>query len=151
MLVKNGKICLTPNGNNTRQIKTTSGDNLNISSSNYNYVTSNLHIKIGNGTTQPTDADYNIEDVITSGLTLTLVSKSTSASILYDNPPSILFANYLVTNETENDISVSEIALFSNTAQTPSDINEFLISRTVLADPIVLESGKTYQLRVDVN
>ena len=34
---------------------------------------------------------------------------------------------------------------------TPSSANQVMLTRTVLAEPFVLESGKTYQLRVDIN
>ena len=153
MLTKNGRIIITPNGTSARKLKNSTGSSYNSMNSNtYNSLFNQLYLKVGNGTTAPTQDDYDIENEISEGITITPVSKSSASTIEYDNPPSILFVNTLITNDLENDIEITEITMWTTTNNlTPSSANQVMLTRTVLAEPFVLESGKTYQLRVDIN
>lgn len=153
MLTRNGRNLLAYVAQSqTRGQKNMAGT---TSTKSYNDFVSTLtysSILVGNGTTEATIDDYALASRITSGLTINVASRtSTSNARQYDSNEPLLFVNALVTNDTAEDITVTEIALVGCTSYTYLDSNTFVYARTVLLEPLTIEAGKTYQIRVDVN
>lgn len=110
----------------------------------------------GTGTTPPTEDDYTIESIISSGLSMTgapqkqynLDSESGEYTVYYD---------ITLANSSESDISISEVCYFANVFPTankgenPADniYNYFsvLMNRIVLETPVVIPAGESGVIR----
>lgn len=113
-------------------------------------------VAFGTGTTAPTENDYTIESIISSGLTL---SSTPSKQYYFDseNDKYYVYYDFTLANNTESDISISEVCLFATIypgdtkGVTPSTsvYNNFsiLIDRTVLETPIVIPAGESGVVR----
>lgn len=158
MLTKNGRLYLVKVANQSnKQYKAEDGSLSSVSDNTFNNnfinATYGGNIEFGTGTTLPTSDDYSLETPLDNSLPTVIVSRSATNSgtaITYSDIPSILYVTVLVTNETGNDISVTEIGMCCYNG-TASSSKKVLLSRTVLTEPITFESGKTYQITVAIN
>lgn len=106
----------------------------------------------GTGTTPPTLDDYKMESVITSGFTVlssALIQSQEDGKYIHDRV-------YSLKNNTENDMTISEIGLFSrvlNGSSTSAGYKYVLMFRTVLDNPVTIPPGvaKVVTLRMTFN
>ena len=121
-------------------------------------VTANPGIYFGSGTTPASEDDYTIEDVITSGITVTVSPNDGSGAYYYDadSNSESAYLTYTITNTGSSAITISEICTFSNFS-TGSDYGAsasstflFLVDRTVLDVPLVIEAGASGVLRYEI-
>lgn len=106
---------------------------------------------IGTGTTPATPGDYKLEAMITGGVDITAPSNATM--VADDNGVSI-FASYAITNQTDEDIAISEIGIFGSLCKNSSNQTaKALLDRTVLEMPITIAPGDaktlTYTIRMN--
>lgn len=153
MLTRNGRNLLAYVGQSqNRGQKNIAGT---ISTKVYNDFASfinNSTIFVGTGTTPASIDDYNLENRITSGVTVTVASRTqTNIQRAYDSNEPLLFVNALVSNDTEEDITINEIGIVGCSSTTYADSVTFLYTRTVLLQSLTIPAGKTYQIRVDIN
>lgn len=107
----------------------------------------------GTGTTPPTLNDYKMESAITSGFTV-----MSSAFIQSQEDGKYIHERvYSIRNDTENDMTISEIGLFSRVANGSSPnsagFNYVLMYRTVLDNPVTIPPGvaKVVTLKMTFN
>lgn len=104
---------------------------------------SSTGIHFGRGTTAPTEEDYALESLITSGLS---ISVSSSHSLDGSGNPALQL-DITVTNTSSADITVGEIgyaqSLHASTAQgsTSNAYRVCLLDRTVLDSPVTIPAG----------
>lgn len=124
-------------------------ESTNICNTNY----SGLYF--GSGSTPASKKDYKLENMITSGLTITNPSSlawSEDGKGKYE-----AFADFIVRNITKNEITISEIGVFSPIGSTANttfsnnvNVHQILMERTVLDEPITIAPGEsklvTYKL-----
>ena len=114
----------------------------------------------GTGTTAPTEDDYTIESIISSGLSLTgtpqkqynLDSETGVYTVYYD---------LTLANTSESDITINEVCNFScvypttNKGDSPTTnvYNYFsvLMSRTVLDTPLIIPAGESGVIRYSMS
>lgn len=113
-------------------------------------------VAFGTGTTAPTENDYTIESIISSGLTL---SGTPSKQYNFDseNDKYYVYYDFTLANTTESDIAISEICLFvtlypadtKGASPSTSVYNNFsvMMDRTVLETPIVIPAGESGVVR----
>ena len=115
-------------------------------------ATTYASIVFGDGITPVSVGDYELDNEI-DDLTVTLASISAvSSDRSYDNANTpLLFVNTIVTNDTENDISINELGIEIKTTASAPNSNRYLLTRKVLSDTLVLEAGKSYQIKIEIN
>ena len=96
-------------------------------------------VYFGTGTTPPTRADFNLEGLLTSGLSVS------SGNRLYvaDGSNYAYRCTYTLTNTTESDITIREIGLFAPVFAASAKCYTTLMERTVLDEPITITPGET--------
>jgi hypothetical protein len=110
-----------------------------ISLSYSQYYGSYYGVFWGRGTTPPTKNDYKLEDPITDGTLATVGSRETL--IKTDNGDHYrISALHQVTNNTNNDITITEAGIFGN---WKSGGKVFLLDHTILETPVVIPARKT--------
>lgn len=157
MLTNNGRLFLLPTSQNcSKTFKLFNGNDSAVNDSSTKTIFINATyggtLILGTGTTAPTKNDYALEQPLENSLTVSVLNKSNASiqtGVKYDDVPSLLYVTALVTNETETDVTVTEIGMTTST--TSSVGYKVLLTRTVLTEPIVMESGKTYQITVAIN
>lgn len=157
MLTNNGRLFLLPTASNCqKKIKTIGGAEQGVTDANIksSFVNSTYggSIMFGSGTTAPTKNDYALEQPLENSLAISVLNRSNSvisSPQTYSDVPSLLYVTALVTNETEADITVNEIGMTSCLSSNVE--TRTLLTRTVLTEPITMESGKTYQITVAIN
>lgn len=101
-------------------------------------------IAFGSGTTPPQKTDYKLENYITTGLTYSGNNTNETDGI----------ANWVQTvqNTSTAPITITEVGLFSKYDNSAS-YNTFLLTRTVLDTPVVLQPNevKTFTITIDYN
>lgn len=102
-------------------------------------------IVFGSGTTPPQKTDYKLENYITTGLTY-----SGNNTDLTDG---VAHWVQTVQNTSTAQITITEVGLFSKTRSTGQDYTVFLLTRTVLDTPVVLQPNevKTFTITIDYN
>ena len=109
--------------------------------------TSDSGVRFGRGSTPPTEADYALEDLITSGLTA-------SASKVIAPDGSYVEGAYVLMNTSDADITINEIGYFGKVANASSSNTGHcvLMERTVFSEPITIPPGGTASIsyRVDL-
>ena len=97
-----------------------------------------LTIKVGTGTTTPTQNDYKMQNEAT-GITCD------AASTGFTNN---LTKTYTATfsNSTASDINITELGLFVQ----DYDDNDFLLDRTVLSTPITIPAGQSKSITYEI-
>lgn len=115
--------------------------------------TSYLGVYFGSGTTPPTRADYKLESLITTGLTL-----SSQGPVLRDrgNGTYEISSAYTVMNnnaEGGESITIGEMGYFGKCGASSSSAKMYLFERQVLPVPIVLAPGErkliTYKITIN--
>lgn len=101
-------------------------------------------IRVGTGTTEPTEDDYKLENYATG-----LTRDSVVTAIGSNDSKKIYTATF--SNTTDADITVTEIGFFTNCYyRSGSDNDNFLLDRIVLDTPITIPAGEskaiTYEL-----
>lgn len=101
-------------------------------------------IAFGSGTTPPQKTDYKLENYITTGLTYSGNNTNKTDGV----------ANWVQTvqNTSTAQITITEVGLFSK-YDVSSSFNTFLLTRTVLDTPVVLQPNevKTFTITIDYN
>lgn len=109
------------------------------------YIPFSRGIAFGSGTTPPQKTDYKLENYITTGLTY-----SGNNTQLTDG-----VANWVQTvqNTSTAQITITEVGLFSKNSHTGQNYTVFLLTRTVLDTPVVLQPNevKTFTITIDYN
>lgn len=102
-------------------------------------------IAFGSGTTPPQKTDYKLENYITTGLTYSGNNTNSTDGV----------ANWVQTvqNTSTAQITITEVGLFSKNSDTGQDYTAFLLTRTVLDTPVVLQPNevKTFTITIDYN
>lgn len=102
-------------------------------------------IAFGSGTTPPQKTDYKLENYITTGLTYSGNNTNLTDGI----------ANWVQTvqNTSTAQITITEVGLFSKNSRTGKNHTVFLLTRTVLDTPVVLQPNevKTFTITIDYN
>lgn len=129
---------------------TSSGYNLRIATFSENAYDG---IYVGTGSTAPTENDYALESVISSGIT-----GSISKTNIYDQTNEVVGIRFTLTlsNTTSEDIAVSEVAkcVRFNTASTSwgnpnAGSRCVMIDRSVLAEPVTVPAGEAAVIYYD--
>lgn len=101
-------------------------------------------IAFGSGTTPPQKTDYKLENHITTGLTYSGANTNLTDGV----------ANWVQTvqNTSTAQITITEVGLFSKYSNS-DDYITFLLTRTVLDTPVVLQPNevKTFTITIDYN
>lgn len=101
-------------------------------------------IAFGSGTTPPQKTDYKLENYITTGLTYSGNNTNKTDGV----------ANWVQTvqNTSTAQITITEVGLFSKYRDSDA-YNTFLLTRTVLDTPVVLQPNevKTFTITIDYN
>lgn len=101
-------------------------------------------IAFGSGTTPPQKTDYKLENYITTGLTYSGNNTNLTDGV----------ANWVQTvqNTSTEQITITEVGLFSK-YENSVNCNTFLLTRTVLDTPVVLQPNevKTFTITIDYN
>lgn len=101
-------------------------------------------IAFGSGTTPPQKTDYKLENCITTGLTYS--GDNT------DQTDGVAKWVQTVQNTSTEQITITEVGLFTK-YDNPVDYKTFLLTRTVLDAPVVLQPNevKTFTITIDYN
>lgn len=150
MLTSNGKALLKINSSYQRLTqgsvyKGTAGTNITLGGdSELNYILNSLVLVFGEGTTEPTPDDYCLEDAID---TLSVVVSTNTANTDKPNYSQnyILICQATVKNNTEEDITISEIGIQG----TDTGKGDVLITRDTFK-PITIAPQKTYTVSVTI-
>jgi hypothetical protein len=138
------KIMKTTSGNYTTQMMNSFVNVMNHLSTNGPHNT--LYLKVGTGTTTPTEDDYELATVNTDISCDTIVVGN---SVNYTKTYTATFSN-----PTSSDITVTEVGLYGNiqyinNSQT-TEYTDCMFDRTVLTTPITIPAGEskaiTYEL-----
>lgn len=111
---------------------------------NTNWPTSYPYMVLGTGNVTPTIDDYKLSGELVTGLT------SQGLPTLNDN--NSLTYSILVTNNTEQPVTIKEVCLAIGTAdESVSAGGAALLTRDVLATPVTLNTGdsKTFSITID--
>ena len=102
-------------------------------------------IAFGSGTTPPQKTDYKLENYITTGLTYSGNNTNITDGV----------ANWVQTvqNTSTAQITITEVGLFSRDSYSGQNYTVFLLTRTVLDTPVVLQPNevKTFTITIDYN
>ena len=109
----------------------------------YVFAPFNRGIALGSGTTPPQKTDYKLENYIATGLTYSGHNTSQANAI----------ANWVETvqNTSTEPITIAEVGLFSMPNQRQKYHGNYLLTRTVLDTPVVLQPNevKTFTITID--
>lgn len=102
-------------------------------------------IAFGSGTTPPQKTDYKLENHITTGLTYSGNNTNQTDGV----------TNWVQTvqNTSTAQITITEVGLFSMYSRDGSSFIPYLLTRTVLDTPVVLQPNdvKTFTITIDYN
>lgn len=102
-------------------------------------------IAFGSGTTPPQKTDYKLENYITTELTYSGNNTNQTDGV----------ANWVQTvqNTSTAQITITEVGLFSKNPHSGQNYTVFLLTRTVLDTPVVLQPNevKTFTITIDYN
>lgn len=107
----------------------------------------------GTGDTPPTEDDYTLESVITSGISASAPSASTEFDTV--NNRYIRRLTYTINNDSDSDITIKEVGTYrgiayaSTLGATGSSTKLLLVDRTVLDTPLTIPAGEAGVLRYD--
>lgn len=117
-----------------------------LSTSIYTYNATGNGFRVGSGTTAPTENDYALESVITSGIT-----GSGSTSVIHRNSDGnieIVFA-LSIKNSSSSDVTIGEVGYYGvqicGTQEGSSSNNQYMVMyhRAVLNSPVTIHPGDT--------
>lgn len=95
-------------------------------------------VYFGSGPTPATKDDFNLESPITSGLSFTAGKTITGKEA---DGKYVVYNTFVVKNTTGAPITIYEIGAFVTAATANTTWYSFLIDRTVLDEPIVIDAG----------
>lgn len=124
--------------------KSVSSDSYSDTGTNEIYCPFSRGIAFGSGTTPPQKTDYKLENYITTGLTYS--GNNTNQT------DGVVKWVQTVQNTSTAQITITEVGLFSKYAARV-DYTVFLLTRTVLDTPVVLQPNevKTFTITIDYN
>ena len=109
-------------------------------------------VYFGSGTTPPTKEDYTLEAPIASGLS-GIGHKAKADLVIYDNGKAKAEGNYLIKNETDEDITVSEVGYFSRSIVYTTVGKLTMYDRSLVEPPVVIPPGEvrmiTYRITIE--
>ena len=105
-----------------------------------------LRILLGSGTTAPTVDDYDLDNYIS---TLSVISNSYNNIQPSYNDNLIASAGTIVRNNTNQDITITEVGLCSTHNSSDPDMY-ILYAREVLETAVVLHPGDTYSFAMQL-
>lgn len=167
MITKSGKNWITANlpfalmdatGYGVIQVKAINGNIRYISRAFYTHTSGvpfstssyGSGIKLGSGTTPPTADDYCIENMITSGINVTINSRT---KYVDQSNHACIDINMTVTNTGSDPLTISEAAFYNfavsypsynSTSATSTGANTaVMIDRTLLDSPITIPAGES--------
>ena len=114
------------------------------------FSASNSGIHVGTGDTAPTEDDYNLESMVTSGLSASSPAATRDAD--NDGNPFVEFL-FTLTNTTGSDIVIKEIGYFQkiifNTTykSTSSSDTTVMLDRTVLSTPVTVPANDSAAIK----
>lgn len=143
MINKNGKALLKINNSNSRVVgnyKIADGTEITLGGSS---IFGNIALYVGSGTTEATIDDYNLESEDSD---LSVISKSGTDDSSNADYNQNYIASYSGTfkNNTENDITISEIGIMATTSW-----GKILFAREVI-EPVVIAPQKTYTFSMTI-
>lgn len=97
-----------------------------------------LTIKVGTGTTTPTTDDYEIQNEAAG---ITCDSTSIGFTSNFTKTYTATFSN-----STASNVNITELGLFA----TNSDLQTFLLDRTVLSTPITIPAGESKTITYEI-
>ena len=104
-------------------------------------IKADLRAVLGTGTTAPQSNNYALETDVSSSFS----DLSTSCSTSSDGSSEVTTITITGTNNTANDITISEIGLYKNLVyNSTGDTGAFLLVREVLAEPFTVLAGSTF-------
>lgn len=112
------------------------------------FATNSQGIVLGSGTTPATFDDYNMESMITEGLSVSKVKKADE-----DNNPSYLLT---ITNISDAPITIGEVGILRRAyaGENVSTYKIVLMERTVMEEPLTIPAGSiglvTYTVRMHI-
>lgn len=125
-------------------------------------ITNGPGIFFGSGNTPASEDDYTLENLITSGISVTASPSDYTGNYFYDEDSNseIGYLTYTITNTGSSSVTISEIGLFSlfqtasgyGVAPSSGSSNRsyFLIERIVLDTPLVIAAGSSAVLRYEI-
>ncbi len=145
MLLANGKALLRiPNNGSYGQItmKDVNGTDIGYSGSYIQTFCATLQLYVGTGNNEPTANDYSITD-IDAGLTTITYSgtNTTNNGDYHENYIGIFVKTYR--NDTDEDITVSEVAIMGYAEYPGNARRKSIIARDVIS-PVTIKSGEAY-------
>ncbi len=139
-----GTICTayaTPT-DNLLDLIPTYGANLNLKT---NYTTANSGIILGTGRVAPTYDDYCLSGSVISTVSFTKTLSELAGTTVTNT------AIYTITNTGTSPITINEVAYCANLYVSTSKAYRFLLERTVLPVPLVVEPGGVAQLTYKIS
>lgn len=108
---------------------------LSLRNSNISFSTSTYGIMVGSGSTPATLDDYMLENLIASGLSISV------AEAVDDDNDGVY--KLTITNTSNQDITIGEIGMWLQlyTGNNTNNSGAFLVERTVLDNPITIPAG----------
>lgn len=105
-------------------------------------VTTNIGLYFGSGSTAPTEDDYALENMITSGLSIA------NGSVMVNDEDGVhtVSVSHMLTNTSSEEIVVREVGAFGEVGRYSNSKYYYhlvLFERTVLTDPMVIPAGKS--------
>lgn len=117
-------------------------------------------IALGTGTTAPTDEDYTIESIISSGLSFSATPHTNEA---YDSTNDVysIYLDLTIANSSAEAITISELCFFVyiygmtslgvTVSTAASNRNCTLVDRTILETPVTIPAGESKTIRYSFN
>lgn len=92
----------------------------------------------GTGTSTPTEDDYQFQNVLQ-------LPSEVSVGVKYEQDGETCTATYTLTNNSTQELTITEVALIGNFMTSASKTITYLVDRTLLNEPLTIEPGKTGQ------
>lgn len=113
---------------------------------NYDY---NYGIKVGSGTTAPTEDDYKLESFLADIVNNVIVFRTSGNVVItrgYTNDTPYITFSITVTNTSANAVTISEIGMFGWAAVSiagTASMTTVMLDRTLLDTPVTIPAGDT--------
>lgn len=134
--------------NTNRSFSVTSNSQWNYAKNNMDYATSAaMGLVIGSGTTPPQLSDYKLENELTSGFT------ENTGSLTFSTGKIIVQMTITATSALTINEAGIRVVISAQSADSTRDECSILLTRSVLPEPKVFQSGdtKTFTIEIDFN
>ena len=114
-----------------------------------NYYEYNHGLKVGSGTTAPTEDDYKLESFLADKVDNVLVFYTSGNVVItrgYANDTPYITFSITVTNTSANAVTISEIGMFGWAAVSIAGVassTTVMLDRTLLDTPVTIPAGDT--------